>query len=365
MLVATRKGLFDVRRRRGGWSIAGTSFLADNCSMVLRDPRDGAIYAALDHGHFGCKLHRSDDDGATWTEITAPAYEQGDFTYPSPMLKETRNKPASLELIWILEPGGDDQPDRLWAGTIPGALFRSDDRGRSWQMMRSLWNRDERREWFGGGFDNAGIHSVIVHPNDSAHITVGLSCGGVWQSTDDGESWTQLGCGLRAEYMPPERAHDLNIQDPHGIVACPADHDVMWIQHHNGIYRSTDGGHNWTEMLDVEPSNFGFGVAVHPTDGDTAWFAPGTKDEQRIPVGGRLVIARTRDGGESFEQLTAGLPQEHAYDLVFRHALEIDDTGERLAFGSTTGSLFVSENQGDSWTAISTHLPPIYAVRFI
>ena len=232
-------------------------------------------------------------------------------------------------------------------------------------MVRSLWDRDERKEWFGGGFDNAGLHSIIIHPDNSRHITVGLSCGGVWRSEDDGASWTPIGKGMRAEYMPPERAHDPNIQDPHRIVACPADHNIMWIQHHNGIFRSNDGALNWSELNDVKPSNFGFGVAVHPRDGDTAWFAPGIKDEKRIPVDGKLVINRTRDGGKTFDHLTNGLPQEHAYDLVFRHALEVDDTGDRLAFGSTTGSLFVSENQGDSWTTISTHLPPVYAVRFI
>lgn len=365
MLVATRKGLFDFQRHGSSWDIADASFVGDNCSMTLRDPRDGALYAALDHGHFGCKLHRSDDEGRTWREIAAPAYAEGDFVYPSPMKQETDNKPASLELIWILEPGGDDQPNRIWAGTIPGGLFRSDDRGASWQMVRSLWDRDERREWFGGGFDNAGLHSIIIHPDDSRHITVGLSCGGVWQSTDDGESWTQLGHGLHAAYMPPERAGDLNIQDPHRIVACRADHNVMWIQHHNGIFRSADGARNWTQMNDVEPSDFGFGVAVHPHDPDTAWFAPGIKDEKRIPVDGKFVVTRTRDGGQTFEQLTAGLPQQHAYHLVFRHALEVDETGERLAMGSTTGSLFTSDDAGDSWQHVTAHLPPVYAVRFV
>ena len=130
MLVATRKGLFDVQRNGGTWNIARASFLADNCTMVLHDPRDGAIYAALDHGHFGCKMHRSDDDGKTWQEIETPAYAEDDFLHPAPWTKETQNKPASLELIWCLEAGGADQSGRIWAGTIPGAMFRSDDRGR-------------------------------------------------------------------------------------------------------------------------------------------------------------------------------------------------------------------------------------------
>jgi hypothetical protein len=114
----------------------------------------------------------------------------------------------------------------------------------------------------------------------------------------------------------------------------------------------------------VPPSHFGFAVAVHPHDGDTAWLVPAIKDERRIPVDGKVVVVRTRDGGKSFTVLREGLPQQHAYDLVYRHGLAVNTSGETLAFGSTTGSLWVSEDQGDSWQCVSTHLPPIYCVRF-
>jgi hypothetical protein len=130
------------------------------------------------------------------------------------------------------------------------------------------------------------------------------------------------------------------------------------------VFRSTDGGAAWTEVTTVKPSVFGFGVAVHPRDPDTAWFVPAVKDECRIPVDGKMVAARTRDGGKTFTVLREGLPQDHAYDLVYRHALDVDDTGDRLAMGSTTGALWISENQGDSWQAVSVHLPPVYSVRF-
>jgi photosystem II stability/assembly factor-like uncharacterized protein len=136
------------------------------------------------------------------------------------------------------------------------------------------------------------------------------------------------------------------------------------VQHHNGIFRSDDGGANWVEIAEAGPSTFGFPVVVHPDDPDTAWFIPAIKDEKRIPVAGAVVVTRTRDGGKSFEVLRNGLPQQHAYDLVYRHALDIDASGNRLAFGSTTGNLWVSEDQGDSWQSISQHLPPIYGVRF-
>jgi photosystem II stability/assembly factor-like uncharacterized protein len=138
---------------------------------------------------------------------------------------------------------------------------------------------------------------------------------------------------------------------------------MLWVQHHNGMFRSTDRGRQWQEIR-AEPSVFGFAVAVHPADPQTAWFVPAVKDECRIPVDGKMVVTRTRDGGKSFEVLREGLPQEHAYDLVFRYALDVDHSGERLAMGSTTGSLWVSEDGGHRWSHVSAHLPPVYQVQF-
>ena len=146
--------------------------------------------------------------------------------------------------------------------------------------------------------------------------------------------------------------------------SAPSRPDVLYAQHHNGVFRSADGAASWQEVTAIAPSKFGFAVAVHPRDADTAWFVPADKDERRVPLEGQVVVARTRDGGKSFQVLRAGLPQEHAYDLVYRHGLAVDNTGERLAIGSTTGGLWISENQGDGWRCVSTNLPPIYAVRF-
>jgi len=167
-----------------------------------------------------------------------------------------------------------------------------------------------------------------------------------------------------AEYMPPERREDPNIQDPHIVVQCPGTPDALWVQHHNGVFRSTDGGERWTHVDAIKPSGFGFACAVHPHDGDTAWFVPGVKDECRVPVDLEMVVARTRDGGKSFDVLRDGLPQDNAFELVFRHALAVDATGEVLAMGSTTGSFWISENSGDSWDLVSSNLAPVYSVRF-
>ena len=361
LLVSTRKGLFVLRREGGGWRVADVAFLGDKLALALADPRDGTWYAALDLGHFGGKLQRSRDQGASWQEVAVPAYPEGEVIFVG---DGKDPKPATLQLIWSLEPGGANEPGRLWAGTIPGGLFRSDDHGDSWQLVRGLWDRPERKEWFGGGYDAPGLHSICVDPRNPHTLRVALSSGGVWRSDDGGANWRNTSEGFFAAYMPPERARDPNIQDVHRMVQCRADPDALWAQHHNGVFRSVDGGARWQEIGSVEPSVFGFAVAVHPFDPRKAWFLPAVKDERRVPVDGRVVVAHTRDGGASFQQLSRGLPQQHAYDLVYRHGLAIDGGGDRLAFGSTTGGLWISEDGGESWSAPEARLPPVHAVTF-
>jgi hypothetical protein len=361
LIVSTRKGLFRVARRSGGWAVESVDFLGDNVTLTLADPRDGRCYAALDHGHFGVKVHRSTASG--WEEVATPAYP------PKPEgLEENdmwgRPVPWSTARIWALQPGGANQPGVLWCGTLPGGLFRSADHGESWEIVRSLWDHPGRKRWMGGGADLPGIHSVVVDPRDADHVWIAVSTGGIWFTEDGGASWMLRGEGMRADHVPPELVHDPIAQDVHCLAQCAAQPERMWVQHRNGIFVSSDAGRNFTEITGVQPSTFGFPVAVHPTDPDTAWFVPGVKDEKRIPLDGRLVVTRTRDGGRSFETLTNGLPQVHAYDLVYRHALAIDRTGDRLAFGSTTGGLWVTEDQGNQWTEITHTLPPIHAVTF-
>ncbi len=182
--VATRKGLFVCERRKGTdapWAIVGTAFLGDPVTMVLPDARDGRVYAALNLGHFGVKLHRSADGGATWEECAAPAYP--------PDIGGNDEAPA-VQLIWALEGGGLEEPGVLWAGTIPGGLFRSADGSDSWSLVSTLWERPERAQWFGGGYDHPGIHSICVDPRDARRVAVGVSCGGVWATEDGGAHWS-------------------------------------------------------------------------------------------------------------------------------------------------------------------------------
>jgi hypothetical protein len=356
LFVATRKGLFTLNRNRAGWSLNGPAFLGDPVTNILHDARDDTLYATLNLGHFGVKMRRSRDGGTTWQEHATPGYPPEPEGAP-------QDPPWKLVQVWSLETGGSDEPGTLWAGTIPGGLFRSRDGGDNWDLVTSLWNHPARKEWMGGGYDAPGIHSICVDPRDSRTITVAVSTGGVWQSRDRGETWVVRASGMQAQYMPPERKDDPNVQDVHRMVACVSEPDTMWVQHHNGMYRSTDFALSWQEIREPALSCFGFAVAVDPNDAKTAWFVPAIKDEKRIPVDARLAVTRTRDGGRTFDVLTDGLPFP-AYDLIYRHGLAVDETGERLAIGSTTGGLWLSENRGDKWQCISAHLPPVYALRF-
>lgn len=351
--IGTRKGLFTLKRKAGRWAIASVEFVGDPVTMLLTDPRDGTTHVAFNHGHFGVKMKRR-RKGKAWEDSPAPEYPE------KPKGLDEKDV-WTLKQVWALEPGGRDQPGRLWAGTLPGGLFKSDDAGKTWKLAESLW--EKHTGWFGGGYDWPGIHSICVDPADSRRVYIGVSSGGTWLSEDDGKTWRQSAHGMRAEYLPPEKAYTPDNQDPHHVVQCPAARETMWTQHHNGIFRSDDAGQSWNEVK-APVSSFGFAVAVHPKKPGTAWFVPAIKDERRVPVDGKLVVNRTRDGGKTWQTLRKGLPQAHAYDLVYRHGLDVDASGKRLAFGSTTGGVWVSEDEGTSWKAVAARLPPVYCLRF-
>ena len=348
--VATRKGLFELQRQGQGWRIARSSFLGEPVTLLLPPDAQGRMLAALNLGHFGVKVHASDDAGATWREVNTPSYPE--------QPKDATGPEWKLVQIWALEAAGG----RIWAGTLPGGLFSSSDFGGSWQLNQPLWQQPGRLGWFGGGYPCPGIHSICPHPKRPDELLLGISCGGVWHSADAGEHWALRAVGMRADYMPPEQAYDPNTQDPHLVARCTAVPDVLWCQHHNGIWRSTDNGLQWHE-LKAPVSSFGFTVAAHPHDPLTAWFVPAEADQRRVPVDAALVVNRTRDGGATFETLRQGLPQQDCYDLVYRHGLAVSADGRSLLMGSTTGGLWASFDGGDRWSTVSLNLPPIAAVR--
>lgn len=352
--VSSRKGLFFFSRKRSGWRLDAEAFLGSPVVNLLHDRRDGALYASLNLGHFGPKLHCSENDGAAWREIAMPSYPGADGA----------DAPAVVQ-VWTIEEDGGEGAGGLWAGTIPGGLFHSADRGESWSLNESLWSMPSREKWMGGGYDKPGIHSVCVDPRDRSRIAVAVSTGGVWLSTDEGVSWSGRTKGMRAEYMPPDMAELTEAQDAHRMVQCKVAPDAYWLQHHNGIFLSEDGLASWREITPAPCPSFGFAVGVHPYDPKTAWFVPAVKDEHRYPKDGKFVVSRTIDGGKSFELFDRGLPSETSYDLVYRHGFAVGDDGRTLAIGSTTGGAWVSENAGESWEMLPVRLPPIAAIAFV
>ena len=360
LLVATRKGLFVVQGEGTRWHITSHHFAGEPVTQVLCDARDGSWVAALRLGHFGVKLHKSHDKGQSWQAIGAPAFP----TKPADGPIANDPTPWSVDMVWSLAAGGAHERDTLWAGCLPAGLFKSVDGGTSWALNQPLWEEPRRLAWMGGGYDHAGIHSILVDPRDARHLTLAISCGGVWQTRDGGTSWSLTASGMKASYLPPEHPDEGNAQDPHCLVQCAAQPDVLWLQHHCGIYRSTDGGMAWQPIAAPDPSGFGFAVACDPRNPQRAWFVPAQADACRIPVDGHMVVTRTDDGGASFQAYSEGLPPHHAYHLVYRHGLAVSNDGQTLALASTTGGLWLSAFAGVSWHCVTRDLPPVAAVQF-
>ncbi len=388
ILLGTRKGTIILDRRSSGWTPRPIAHAGMSISYAARDPRDGTLWAAMDHAHWGPKLSRSRDEGATWEHLTGLAYPAGarfvEQHMPTPDEapsddRPTTYKPASLLKVWVLAFGTSDEPGTIHAGTLPGGLFTSRDGGDTWELNLPLWNHESRggdlfagdatsrNEWGGTPAAAAygefvpGIHSVLVHPRDPRRILVGVSCAGVLETSDGGASWRGRNQGMLNDYLPnPEAPWG---HDPHFVTQCPGDPETLWQQNHCGVFVSANRGERWSRVSRPEQAvRFGFPIAADDEDAKTAWVVPAKGDDERMAIDGGLFVARTTDGGASWETLREGLPQQHAYDVVYRHAL--DARAGRLCFGSTTGNVYVSEDRGDTWRCVGNNLPPIHSVRF-
>ena len=388
ILVGTRKGTFIVEKRGGRWQPRLAGHAGQGVNFVARDPESGALWAALGHGHWGAKLSSSTDGGQTWRDATQIKYPEEARYLAPPVPDETGEdtgpvvvKAATLLKLWVL---GFGPSGRVYVGTIPGGLFVSRDGGESFDLDWALWNhssrggdlsdlelgaapRDRMTHWFGTpaavetGEFAPGIHSITVDPRDPDRVLVAISTAGVLETTDGGKTWRGRNRGMLNDYLPDPNAEWGH--DAHFVTLSKGQPDHVWQQNHTGVFYSADGAENWKRVSQAEVGvHFGFPIAADDEDGRTAWVVPGKADSARMAIEGALFVARTRDGGESWEQLREGLPQENAFDVVYRHALA--NAGECLAFGSTTGNLYVSEDRGDRWETVANNLPPIYSVRF-
>jgi len=335
------------------WKFEEDFFLGMPVSGIEVDPRTDTWWVSLAHKHWGQKIHFSNNRGKTWEEVPAPRYPENEEVSPG--------VPATLKYIWSLAAAGPDLPDQLLVGTEPGGLFKSTDNGKSFHLVESLWHHPSRPEhWFGGGRNHAGIHSIVFDPRDSRHFYVGISCAGVFETDDGGETWNVRNRGLRADYLPdpfPEVGHD-----PHMLKICRTDPNIIWQQNHCGIFRSHDAGKSWKDVSQGAV-NYGFALAVDNDDPNRAWVVPATSDQVRVAVDKALAVYRTDNGGKTWRDFREGLPQKNAYDIVLRHALERKN-GE-LIFGTTTGNLYHSVNEGEAWSAISNNLPTVFCLKLV
>lgn len=389
ILLGTRKGTVIVDRVGASWRPRAISHAGSPVCYAACDPRDGTLWASLDHGHWGPKLSRSRDRGKTWEDAPSIKFPEGaryivkvlptpDFDPDTPTGRP-EYADATVYKIWTLAFGGTDQPDRLYAGTIPGGLFVSDDGGESWELNRPLWNHESRggdlfqgeatseNRWHGTpasidyGVFEPGIHSIVVDPRDSGHVYVAVSTAGVLETRDGGRSWVSRNRGMRMDYSPDPEAEWGH--DPHFVAGCPGAPDHLWQQNHCGVFHSDDGAQTWQGVSVPESgARFGFPVAVDANDGRTAWVVPAKGDFERMAIDGGLAVARTTDGGRSWQSLRNGLPQADAYDIVLRHALDI--AGDTLCFGTSTGNVYLSDDRGESWHCLGNNFPPVYSVRF-
>lgn len=347
-LLGTRKGLIIAKKATSGksWSIAKTFFEGVKVPFATYEPRSKAIWAGVNHGHWGPKLHVSKDKGKTFSELGAPKFPEA--------TKE------SLKDIWSL---ASDSTGRIYVGTEPAALFYSDDQGKKWTFCEGFNKTKGKDKWFGAGTDATCLHSLIVDPDDDKHIVVGISVAGVLETRDRGETWAYINKGLKAEYLPDA---DSEVgQDPHMIVAAPSDANVLWQQNHCGIFKSEDMGKSWTNLSKSKglKSAFGWGIAVDEKDPRVAFTVPALSDESRVPIKKRLLVQVTKDGGKSWKALDNGFPKATTYDIVYRHALSLK--GKDLMFGSTTGNVFFSGNGGAKWQRLNAHLPPVFSVKLM
>lgn len=365
VLVATRKGawLFHGDAARRTWRVDGPHFLGHIVNHLVLDPRDGrTLLAAAKTGHLGPTVFRSTNRGRTWKEASRP---------PAFAKVPEGEKGRAVDHTFWLTPCHANEPNAWYAGTSPQGLFRSDDGGDTWQAFSYINDDPQYRTWMGsvqdGTPDGPKMHSIIVDPRDPAHLYFAMSGGGVHESVDGGRSFAPLVKGL--EVVAGFDASNIAFHDPHCVRLCPSNPDRLYQQNHCGIYRLDRPSNEWVRIGRKMPKrvgDIGFPMVVHPRDADTAWVFPmdGTMVWPRTSPAGKPAAYVTRNGGKSWQRLAAGLPETQAWWTVKRQAMSADAQDPvGLYFGTTSGELWMSRNEGERWSCIARNLPEIYAVE--
>jgi photosystem II stability/assembly factor-like uncharacterized protein len=353
LLVGTMKGAFLLHsdKSREKWRIDGPHFRGEAVYALLHDTRAGRArtFAATNSPHWGPTLRTSDDYGKTWS---APEGQKVRFPADSG---------RALAQIWQITPGRVTQPEVLYCGVEPAALFESRDGGASWEPNKGLLNHEHQPKWQPGG-GGLCLHTIVLDPDNSRRMLIAMSTGGVYRSDDGGRSWRARNVGVRAQFLPdkyPEFG-----QCVHKVVHHPARPERLFLQNHWGLYRSDDWGDNWQDIANGVPSDFGFAMQMHPHDPDTVFIVPLEADTFRCTPEAKLRVYRTKNAGRSWEPLGKGLPQRGAYETVLRDALTADSFDSAgVYFGTRSGKVFGSCDEGETWDELADGLPPIVCVK--
>ncbi|MEW6682442.1 MAG: glycosyl hydrolase [Nitrospirota bacterium] len=365
VLAATRKGawLFHGDTTRRTWRADGPHFLGHIINHIVLDPRDGrTLLAAAKTGHLGPTVFRSTDLGKTWKEAAKPpAFDKA---------RDGESGRAVDHAFW-LTPCHENEPDAWYAGTSPQGLFRSEDGGVTWEPFSYINDDPQYRTWMGtvqdGTPDGPKMHSIIVDPRDPAHLYFAMSGGGVHESVDGGRTFTPLVKGM--EVVEGFDATNIAFHDPHCVRLCPSNPDRLYQQNHCGIYRLDRPSNEWVRVgknMPKQVGDIGFPMVVHPRNADTAWVFPmdGSTVWPRTSPDGKPAAYVTRNGGQSWQRLDSGLPKGQAWWTVKRQAMAADAQDPvGLYFGTTSGELWMSRDEGRRWTRVAQHLPEIYAVE--
>lgn len=348
ILLGTKKGAFILQgdERRSAWSLSGPFCETWPMNHVVGDPATGAIYGGGGNEWFGPAVWKSTDLGRSWTHSSEGlAYEAGE---------------QPIKSVWSVAPG----PGGLYAGVEPAGLFRSRDGGQTWRHVAGLRDHPSRQEWQPGG-GGLILHSLVPHPGDARQIWVGISAAGVFHTADGGETWEPRNRGTRCDYNPEDQRYPEFGQCVHCVVMAAGKPERLYQQNHCGMYRSDDGGKRWDSIEAGLPSTFGFPAAAHPRDPETLFLLPLNGDiAGRYVPDGKAAVWRTRDGGGTWQALREGLPQQNAFLGVLRQAMAVDPLSPAgVYFGTSSGALYASADEGESWACIAQHLPAISSVE--
>ncbi|GID98334.1 sialidase family protein [Amorphoplanes digitatis] len=350
LAIGTKKGLLLAISDddRQSWKIGSAHFSGHSIYAVAIDTRGAAprLFVGLESSHFGPSVAISDDLGETWQEP-----DKAPLAFPA-------DTGAAVERVWQIVPAAGDV---VYAGVQPSALFRSEDGGRTYELVRALWDHPHRPEW-GAGFGGQAIHTILPHPDDPQRMLVAMSTGGVYRTSDGGASWAPSNEGIKAYFLPdpwPEFG-----QCVHKVARDGADPDRFYAQNHHGVYRSVDGGGTWQTIADTLPADFGFPIVAHPRRGGVVWNFPLVSDGQREPVDQHCRVFRSTDGGDTWQPQQAGLPTEPFHVCVLRDAMCADDAEPvGVYFGTRSGEVFASRDEGETWSTVVAHLSDVLCVR--